>query len=234
MSATAADKLAQHAGDDESGEPGRPAWASRGVPPGLVRERLVAVPWRHAGLIAACAVLGGLASGLWWPRAVPAPTRMAATRPHMQPIQDAPLPPLELRLELEPPASDVGAPGTLTAEATPPPAASLRLDDAREPDEIDAVLRQAPPAAGRMPRAVALRAATRENDRSLPTLPGLAAGLLLGLLAAAVRELGGQRMRSPREAEWALGAPVLGAIPTLSPRARDALLERPRKAPDPA
>ena len=52
-------------------------------------------------------------------------------------------------------------------------------------------------------------------------LLGPIAGLLLGLLLAAQRELGGDRMRSPREAEWALGLPVLGAIPTLSARARN-------------
>jgi capsular polysaccharide biosynthesis protein len=58
-------------------------------------------------------------------------------------------------------------------------------------------------------------------------LPGLIAGLLLGLLFAALRELRGGRMRSPREAEWALGAPVLGAIPTLSAKARDAAVTGP-------
>lgn len=51
---------------------------------------------------------------------------------------------------------------------------------------------------------------------------GPLAGLVLGLLIAGLRELGGDRMRSPREAAWALGAPVLGAIPTLSAKARAA------------
>lgn len=49
-------------------------------------------------------------------------------------------------------------------------------------------------------------------------------GLILGLLLAALREFGGERMRSPREAEWALGVPVLGTIPTLSAKVRDAYL----------
>ena len=56
---------------------------------------------------------------------------------------------------------------------------------------------------------------------------GPLAGLLLGLLLAGLRELGGDRMRSPREAEWALGVPVLGAIPTLSPKARAAFMMPP-------
>ena len=56
-------------------------------------------------------------------------------------------------------------------------------------------------------------------------VPGLVAGLLLGLLAAAARELrGGDRLRSAREAERALGVLVLGGVPTLSGRARRALL----------
>jgi hypothetical protein len=56
---------------------------------------------------------------------------------------------------------------------------------------------------------------------------GPLAGLLSGLLMAARRELGGDRMRSPREAERALGAPVLGAIPTLSVKARAACFGHP-------
>lgn len=63
---------------------------------------------------------------------------------------------------------------------------------------------------------------------------GTLAGLLLGLLWAATRELGGNRMRSPREAEWALGAPVLGTIPTLSAKARDAWFEASKGVRNPA
>jgi hypothetical protein len=178
------------------------------MPPRLAAQRLVAVPWRHAGLIAACAVVGGLASTMLW--LPPAPERVATARPHVQAIQDAPSEAaagIDLRLDLDPGATQV-------ADASPPPSTPPQWDD-----EIDAALRQAPPAAG------VLMPATPEPARPDATLPGLVAGLLLGLLIAGLRELRGQRMRSAREAEWALGAPVLGAIPTLSARARGALLE---------
>lgn len=56
---------------------------------------------------------------------------------------------------------------------------------------------------------------------------GPLAGLLAGLFLAGLRELGGDRMRSPRAAEWALGVPVLGAIPTLSAKARASYLVAP-------
>ena len=64
--------------------------------------------------------------------------------------------------------------------------------------------------------------AAEGKKKSVVVLLGPLAGVLLGLLLAGLRELGGERMRSPREAEWALGVPVLGAIPTLSPKARAA------------
>ena len=64
-----------------------------------------------------------------------------------------------------------------------------------------------------------------EGTKKIVALLGPLAGLLLGLLLAALRELGGDRMRSPREAERALGMPVLGAIPTLSAKARSACLQ---------
>ncbi len=198
---------------------------SHGVPPGIAARRLVAVPWRHAGLIAVCALAGGLASTLFWPR--PAPVRLAAVRPHVQAIQDAAPPPvggIALRLDPEPDVrADAG--GTTPLADAGNASASLRLDAASPSDEIDAALRDAPPAAGRPLQALAGEAGSEHPGT---TLPGLVAGLLLGLLAAGARELGGERMRSPREAEWALGAPVLGAIPTLSAKARDALLEPPR------
>lgn len=99
-----------------------------------------------------------------------------------------------------------------------------RLDDTRELDDIDALLKRSPTSAGpgfaRTPDALP----TTGGLRGGALAPGLLAGLLLGLLAAAARELRGDRMRSVREAEWALGVPVLGAIPTLSSRARGALL----------
>ena len=219
MNPTAPDGLSLRFLDDQSGT----------TPPAIVAQRLIAVPWRHAGLIAVCALAGGLASTMFWPQ--PAPARVAVVKPRVQAIQDAPpstAAGIELRLDLEPGAAVAGA--TRTAGASPLASAALRLDDAREPDEIDAVLRQAPPAAGRLMHATSDHAPTTAPVRQSATLPGLVAGLLLGLLAAALRELGGQRMRSPREAEWALGAPVLGAIPTLSAKARDALFERPDAA----
>ncbi len=190
---------------------------SHGAPPGLVAQRLIAVPWRHAGLIAACAVVGGLASALLWSPPAPAPTRVATAVPRVQEILDAPSASspggVDLRLDLDP--------GAVVAQAAATRASSPTLRPAARPlDEIDAMLRLAPPAAGR-----AMLAPPAGDERSNALLPGLVAGLVLGLLVAARRELGGQRMRSPREAEWALGAPVLGAIPTLSAKARGALLE---------
>jgi uncharacterized protein involved in exopolysaccharide biosynthesis len=72
------------------------------------------------------------------------------------------------------------------------------------------------------------------KKKRIVALLGPIAGLMLGLLLAALRELGGDRMRSPREAEWALGAPVLGAIPTLSAKARNSYFGAPTSAPDAA
>ncbi len=191
--------------------------AAHGAPPGLVAQRLIAVPWRHAGLIAACAVVGGLVSALLWSPPAPAPARVAAAVPRVQEILDAPSASsaggVDLRLDLEPGAA-VAQAGVAHGSSPAPRLAARPLD------EIDAMLRLAPPAAGR-----AMLAAPVGGERSNALLPGLVAGLVLGLLVAARRELGGERMRSSREAEWALGAPVLGAIPTLSAKARDALLE---------
>ena len=64
--------------------------------------------------------------------------------------------------------------------------------------------------------------ASAGKKKKIVALLGPVAGLLLGLVLALLRELGGDRMRSPREAEWALGVPVLGGIPTLSAKARAA------------
>jgi len=183
------------------------------APPSLVVQRLVAVPWRHAGLIGAFALAGAVASTAFRPHAAAPPV---AAAPHFQPIEDAPAG-LDLRLDLAP-ESTGGA--VQVADAAQPPAAPLRLDEDSPADEIEALLDQAAPAAG-----WPMHSAAAHGDGRRATLPGLAAGLLLGLLAASLRELGGQRMRSPREAQWALGAPVLGAIPTLSAKARNALVE---------
>ncbi len=188
-------------------------------PPGVSRTArlLVAVPWRQAGLIAACALAGAAASALVSLRhpgaaaapaqvRVPAPWRAAAA---LAPEADAMA---GLRLDLEPGATvalDGDARLADGAEAQAP-VAPLRLDDTRQLDEVQAVLSLAPPAGG-LP-----------SPAGIAAWPGLAAGLLAGLLLAGVRELRGQRMRSPREAERALGVPVLGTIPTLSAKARDA------------
>ncbi len=193
------------------------------APPGLVAQRLIAVPWRHGGLIVLFALAGGLASAAFWPRA--APPRAEALKPHVQAIQDAPSAPaagIRLRLDQEPGAAVLAVAAVRIAVAAQASSTLLRLDDADVEAAIDAALREAPPAAGRaLPPA--LSPAGGEHPRA--SLPGLATGLLVGLLVAALRELGGQRMRSPREAQWALGVPVLGAIPTLSAKARDALAE---------
>lgn len=98
----------------------------------------------------------------------------------------------------------------------------------RELDQIGVAARRDPMDAGS--RAVV--DAPEDSKGNAVALLGTAAGLLLGLLVAAVRELGGERMRSPREAEWALGVPVLDAIPTLSAKARNACLGLPLNAPD--
>lgn len=191
--------------------------ASIAPPPGLVAQRVIAVPWRHAGLIALFALAGGLASASFWPHAVP--TRVDVVRPRMQAIQDAPPGGIELRLDQEPVAAAIAIEAVRIAGAARVSPATLRLDAAAADDAIDAALREAPPAAGRV-----MRTPAAGSDPPRTSLPGLAAGLLMGLLVASLRELGGQRMRSPREAQWALGAPVLGAIPTLSAKARDALV----------
>ena len=209
--------------------------ASDSTPPDIVAQRVIAVPWRHAGLIAACVLAGGLASTTFWRHATP--VRVVAARPHMQAIQDAPsaaVAGIELRLDTDPGAPDP-APGTMqTADASRASTTPLRLDDIGESDGIEAALRQAPPAAGRLMGTSTGLAPAPVGERPRPTPSGLAAGLLLGLLLAALRELGGERMRSAREASWALGAPVLGAIPTLSARARATLLEPRPAAPDAA
>jgi hypothetical protein len=78
------------------------------------------------------------------------------------------------------------------------------------------------------------RSVSEVGNQRFVALLGLAGGLLLGLLLAGLRELGGGRMRSPHEAESALGVPVLGAIPTLSAKARDTYLGTARGARPPA
>ena len=184
---------------------------------------LIAVPWRQAGLIALCAIAGATVSTVASTRHAPAHDPVPASRTQVRlpvPQPMTPLLPVEaadaslLRLDMDPGAvlAQDGtrlASGTLSASATRPRAG-------RELDEIDAALRRDPPAAGRV-----------IGGRRAAALPGLVVGLLLGLMFAALRELRGGRMRSPSEAEWALGAPVLGAIPTLSAREREACVSGP-------
>jgi len=208
--------------------------ASDATPRDILAQRAIAVPWRHAGLIAACVLAGGYASTAFWRHA--APVRVAAAKPHMQAIQDAPPAiAIELRLDVDPGATGPVPAAMRTTDAMQA-SATLRLDDVGESDGIEAALRQSPPAGGR-PMATTLRPASApapDAGRPRPSLSGLAGGLLLGLLLAALRELGGERMRSAREASWALGAPVLGAIPTLPARTRERLLEPRPAAPDAA
>ena len=192
-------------------------------------QRLVAVPWRHPALIVGFALAGAAATAvLPPPRAAATAAVGSSAHGHVQPILPAPAvldaatvlagaggPGLRLDLELGPALT--ASPGEVLSQTDDVP-----VSDAHGVDDIDALLKQAPPAAGsRAPRVLDGPA---PGARGASLVPGLLAGLLLGLLAAAARELRGERMRSVREAEWALGAPVLGAIPTLSARARGALL----------
>ncbi len=208
------------------------ASVARGAPPHPARL-LVAIPYRQAGLIAACALAGVAATLALSALRPPAPVagaharvQMQVQRPAAMPIGDA----IRLQLDLEPGRD--GADGEAAASMAPASssAAALRLDDAREIDAFEDALQATPTAAGWVPTS-----ADGRGDRPggvVETLArrGLLAGLLLGLLLASLRELRGARMRTPREAEWALGAPVLGAIPTLSAKARAASVGMPGSA----
>jgi len=218
----------------------RPVWTLReagGAPP-RAAQRVIAVPWRHPALILACALAGAGATAVLSQRQAAAPAAVAlAAHGHVQPILPAPD-----VVASAPVLAGAGGPGLrLDLELGPASAASpaevvAQDDDARDVEDVDALLKQSPPAAGALaPRALD-GVAPAPAGRGAGLAPGLLAGLLLGLLAAAARELRGDRMRSVREAEWALGAPVLGAIPTLSARARGALLAPAsrRAAADPA
>jgi len=208
----------------------RPAWTRRAAGGARPRaaQRLVAAPWRHPALVLAFALAGaGAGAGTLARRQPVAPAAPAPLMAHgrIQPILPAPdvvasTPILAgaggpgLRLDLELSAGPGGAAGM----------ADARLDAAFEDDDLDALLKQSPTAGGRPPLRLQDETPGPAGLRGGALVPGLLGGLLLGLLAAAARELRGDRMRSASEAEWALGAPVLGAIPTLSARARGALL----------
>ena len=276
-------------------------------PPGSTPSRLVralvAVPWRQAGLIVACVLLGSAASLVGVLRQPPARVAAAKAPAPADDRETADVDPLDhgieaeiaqaradlrqsedrivtllatdgnafegaLRLDLSPDAARDGSAAAAAASDARGARLPLRLDDARPPGADDAATAQAPPARtvhehtrleaelNRLERVrqlararwVALQARFDRIDLSLHLPPAAAgrrtasgeatqpttvdswtrlgplAGLLLGLLLAARRELGGDRMRSARDAERALGLPVLGAIPTLSARARRAQL----------
>lgn len=93
-------------------------------------------------------------------------------------------------------------------------------------DQIDLYLKLNPTEAeSRVVIDAPYHPADNEGKRKpLIALLGPVAGFLLGLLLSGLREFGGDRLRTPREVEWALGAPVIGALPTLSGKARHALL----------
>ncbi len=216
--------------------------APRGSAPHAARH-LIAVPYRQAGLIALCAFAGAMAamalSALHAPGkvvdahvAVQGQREQASPRPSAIGVSHEPSDRAVVRLQLDldpqPVAADVDASATSVAQA---PGAALRLDDAHQVDRVEAYLESSPPAAGPIP------VVADERPVAIVAWPGLVAGLFLGLLVAGLRELPGGRMRTPREAEWALGAPVLGAIPTLSAKARAAsvaLSKRPVDAMNPA
>ncbi len=287
---------------------------------------LIAVPYRHAGLVALCALAGTAASLAWTLRQPPVVQLGAQQDHHLAETRAARLGPLltrawgdlrrseddviallvrdgpraggrGLKLDLDPalqaggrnggPASSLAESNTHT---TPLP---LRLDEARQLpagdagnvrtasleltgplQRLDAATRATTAFEADLDRLDAARQLARarlvdlqhqrdRNDLSMRLNPagagtrvvfetpdrrpvsevgnkrfvallGTAGGLLLGLLLAGVRELGGGRMRSPREAESALGVPVLGAIPTLSAKARDSYLDTARGALPPA
>jgi hypothetical protein len=217
----------------------RPTWTLReagGARPHAA-QRLVAAPWRHPALVLACAFAGAAATAALAQRHVIAPAMPAPimAHGHIQPILPAPDvvaaapvlagsggPGLQLDLEFAPGLAV--APGEGVSHAGEARLADAWLDAGFDDEAIDALLKQSPPAGGRPLARVLEETPVPAGPRAGVLVPGLLAGLLLGLLAAAARELRGDRMRSASEAEWALGAPVLGAIPTLSARARRALL----------
>jgi len=205
------------------------ARAPRGTRPHAARL-LVEIPWRQAGLIALC-VLAGAAATLMPSALRPSPrygVRAIAQsqRPHAAPVGDA----VRLHMDVEPELELAYTPADAASAvaSTPSPGAVLRIDDERSLDALLATLEAMPPAAGPAPMV-----ATGEPFAAAgPAWRGPVGGLLLGLLLAGLRELRGGRMRTAREAQWALGVPVLGTIPTLSARARAASIGRAQQAAD--
>ena len=215
---------------------------------------LVAVLYRQAGLIAICALAPVALQSLFGhglPLGAPHDRRPGETTPWQKAGQlaqagDALRQPADRIAAL--PVPHAGADGGLKLDLSPdlPIATSrsttigtvfeastlalpLRLDEARQ---LDVALD--PIDAGRRVIVDAPDPATPASGDGIIAWLGPLAGLLGGLLLAALRELGGDRMRSPRQAERALGVPVLGAIPTLSAKARSACFEPPASARDAA
>jgi len=152
---------------------------------------------------------------------------------------------LDARLELAAPGQRLDAPARAQAAFE----ADLdRLDGERrhaqqrlaslqgKVDHIDLFLRQAPTQdESRVVLEAPDRLAVSEvGNRRSTGLLAATAGFLLGVLLAWRRDTRGGRMRSSREAERALGVPVLGAIPTLSAKAREAYLATSWGEPSPA
>ena len=178
--------------------PGHSTFLPHGEPrstPARVGRLLIAVPWRQAGLIALCALAGAAATTMTatrQPRVVASATKV---RLRVPPRAESPLPSdasasSVLRLDLEPGSFSENDATKLADAADAPSAASpLHPDGARPSDAIDAALREAPPAAGRAVGDAADRLLPFVDVPRIAALPGLIAGLLLGLGLAALREL---------------------------------------------
>lgn len=169
----------------------------------------IAVLYRQAGLIALCVLVGA---------AIPL---LLSVR---QPRVDGSTAPA--RLQAPPPGSP--AAGGVHSLA----GGGLKLD--LDPGLAVAGDGSTPVFSRDVAHRVDIDAARAVPASRIAVLLGPLAGLSLGLLLAALRELGGDRMRSPRDAQRALGVPVLGAIPTLSAKARSACFQAPMDVRDPA
>ncbi len=205
--------------------------AARGARPHAARL-LLEIPWRQAGLIATCVLAGAvttlaLSAQRSSPRGAGVRAIAQAQRPHATPVGDAVRLHMDFDPELELAFTPAQAASAVTASA-PSAGAVLRMDDERAFDALVAALESTPPAAG----PAAMVAAGEAFAVAGPAWRGPAGGLVLGLLLAGLRELRGGRMRTAREAQWALGVPVLGTIPTLSAKARAASIVRAPRAPD--
>ena len=190
-----------------------------------IARRLVGVPWRNAGLVALFAALGALGSGLigvTTTALLPAikPPMLSAERIVSASSGDG----VALRLDLDASVPSGPASSDSSSEAIRPFFISSQSGVAFPQHDNDVALRGIPlpgvPAQARTEQTTA-----RTYWRPRQVVQGLLVGVLLGLLVASLRELFAEPLRTSREAEAALGVPVLGAIPTLSRRARNELLD---------